>query len=32
VNDLETIRGAGFQVEISQTRNSIKLYTIRHLK
>jgi hypothetical protein len=32
VNDLETIRGAGFEIEIGQKRYGTKLYTIRHIE
>ena len=32
VNDLETIRGAGFEIEIGQKRYGTKLYTIRRIE
>ena len=32
VNDLETIRGAGFDIEIGQKRYGTKLYTIRRIE
>jgi hypothetical protein len=32
VNDLETIRGAGFEIEIGQNHRGTKLYTIQPLK
>ena len=28
-NDLETLREAGFEIEITKNRNGIKLYTIQ---
>ena len=32
VNDLETIRGAGFEVDIRQKRYGTKLYAIRRFE